>query len=104
MEKKLHPSMLDEHHEFIEASISKELSAMRIFQDLQRDTGFEGAYTTVRDYVRKLKDNQRAVYMVIETLPGEESQVDFGYIGTLNVGGKRKKAWIFVQLYFTLLS
>jgi transposase len=35
--------------------------------------------------------------MVIETLPGEEAQVDFGYIGTLNIGSKRKKAWVFVM-------
>jgi len=97
IEKKPHPSMLDEHHEFIEANINKELSAMRIFQDLQSNFGFEGGYSTVRDYVRKLKDDTRGAYMVIETLPGEESQVDFGYIGTFNVGGKRKKAWIFVM-------
>ncbi len=97
IEKKPHPSVLDEHREFIETSISKELSAKRIFQDLQRDVGFEGGYSTVRDYVRKLKDNTQGVYMIMETLPGEESQVDFGYIGTLKVGGKRKKAWIFVM-------
>jgi transposase len=70
---------------------------MRTFQDLQRDAGFEGAYTTVRDYVRKLKGTLQKVYMVIETLPGEESQVDFGYLGSLNLNGKRKKAWIFVM-------
>jgi len=97
MVKKPHPSILGEHREFIEAGIAKELSAMRIFQDLQRDAGFEGAYTTVRDYVRKLKGTLQKVYMVIETLPGEESQVDFGYLGSLNFNGKRKKAWIFVM-------
>lgn len=97
MEKKPHPSMLDKYREFIETSIYKELSATRIFQDLQREYGFEGGYSTVRDYIRKIKaDNQKA-YMVIQTLPGEESQVDFGYIGTLNVGGKRKKAWVFIM-------
>jgi len=97
IEKKPHPSVLDEHREFIEVSISKELTAQRIFQDLQTCVGFAGSYSTVRDYVRKLKGNQQTAYMVIETLPGEESQVDFGYIGTLKVGGKRKKAWIFVM-------
>ncbi|WP_147589586.1 IS21 family transposase [Clostridium paraputrificum] len=28
---------------------------------------------------------------------GEEAQVDFGYIGTLNIKGHRKEAWIFVM-------
>lgn len=89
--------MLDKHREFIEAGICKELSAKRIFQDLQRDYGYEGAYSTVRDYIRKLKDDPQKAYMVIDTLPGEESQVGFGYIGTLNLSNKRKKAWVFVM-------
>jgi len=97
IEKKPHPSMLDKHREFIEVCISKELSATRIFQDLQRRYDFEGKYTTVRDYVRKLRNNRQKVFMQIETLPGEEAQVDFGYIGSINVGGKRKKAWVFVM-------
>jgi transposase len=97
IEKKPHPSVLDEYRDFIVASIAKELTAQRIFQDLQLMKGFEGSYSTVRDYVRKLKGNRQKVYMVIETLPGEESQVDFGYIGTLLIGGKRKKAWVFIM-------
>ncbi len=36
--------------------------------------------------------------MVLHTLPGEEAQVDFGYIGTLNVGGKTRKAWVFIMV------
>ena len=97
MEKKPHPSVLDEHREFIEAGIAKELTAQRIFQDLQGTVGFEGSYSTVRDYVRKLKGKRQTVYMVMETLPGEEGQIDFGSIGTLLVGGKRKKAWAFIM-------
>ena len=64
------PSLLDEHREFIEVSISKELTAQRIFQDLQTRVGFSGIYSIVRDYVRKLKGNQQNAYMVIETHPG----------------------------------
>jgi len=97
IEKKPHPSMLDKHREFIEVCISKELSATRVFQDLQRKYSFEGKYTTVRDYIRKLRNNHQKAFMKIETLPGEESQVDFGYIGSINVNGKRKKAWVFVM-------
>lgn len=35
--------------------------------------------------------------MVLHSLPGEEAQVDFGYIGTIKVKGVSKKAWIFVM-------
>ena len=97
IEKKPHPSILDEYLEFIEIGICKELSAMRIFQDLQLQYGYQGGYSTVRDYVRKLKDTKKKIFMVNGTLPGEESQVDFGYIGTIKVSGKRKKAWVFVM-------
>lgn len=96
VEKKAHPSTLDIYREFIEVSIFKELSATRIYQDLQAQ-GFNGSYSAVRDYVRKLRTNSKDVFMVLETLPGEESQVDFGQIGSLNIDGKRKKAWVFVM-------
>ena len=96
IEKKPHPSVLDQHKEFIEVGIFKELTATRIYQDLQKK-GFQGSYSTVRDYIRKLKGDSQKAYMVIETLPGEEAQVDFGYLGTLRISDKRKKAWIFVM-------
>lgn len=36
--------------------------------------------------------------MVLHSLPGEEAQVDFGYIGTIRMkNGKYKKAWVFVM-------
>ena len=35
--------------------------------------------------------------MVLHSLPGEEAQVDFGYIGTLKVNGIPRKAWVFVM-------
>ena len=35
--------------------------------------------------------------MVLTSLPGEEAQVDFGYVDTKNIDGKAKKAWIFVM-------
>lgn len=36
--------------------------------------------------------------MVLTSLPDEEAQVDFGYIGTISLtNGKYKKAWVFVM-------
>lgn len=36
--------------------------------------------------------------MVLTALPGEEAQVDYGYIGTIKVNGKPKKAWVFIMV------
>jgi len=59
---------------------------------------YEGSYSTVRDFVRKLKPTIHQAYMVLHYLPGEEARVDFGYIGTIPVDRKLKKAWVFVHI------
>lgn len=91
------PSMLDKYREYIEIQLGKELSITRIHQDLQKEFGVECGYTTLRDYVAKLRRNTPHAYMVLHSLPGEEAQVDFGYIGTLKVNGSPRKAWVFVM-------
>ena len=77
------PSMLDDYREFIEIQLAKELSITRIHQDLQKEFGVECGYTTLRDYIAKIRKSQPHAYMVLHSLPGEEAQVDFGYIGTI---------------------
>lgn len=91
------PSMLDAYREYIEIQLGKKLSITRIHQDLQREFGMECGYTTLRDYVAKLRRNIPHAYMVLHSLPGEEAQVDFGYIGTLKVNGSPRKAWVFIM-------
>ena len=96
-EKPVWPSMLDDHREFIETQMNKQISVVRIHEDLQKLFGVECSYSTTRDYVAKLRKATPHAYMVLHSLPGEEAQVDFGYIGILNVGGKPHKAWVFVM-------
>ena len=91
VQKRPHPSVLDEYKEYIEAKVLLDLSATRIFQDLQREFNFDGCYSTVRDYVRKIRGSSQKVYMVLESKPAEEAQVDFGYIGTIKINGKYKR-------------
>lgn len=97
VERKKKTSMLDQFEEYLQIQVKKDLSAKRIFQDLQRDFQYEGSYDTVKKYVKKLKISPKKVYMVLNTLAGEEAQVDFGYIGTIKVNNRNKKAWIFVM-------
>lgn len=91
------PSMLDKYREYIEIQLAKDLSITRIYQDLQKEYGVECGYTTLRDYVAKIRKSKPHAYMVLHSLPGEEAQVDFGYIGTLKVNGIPHKAWVFVM-------
>lgn len=91
------PSLLDQYREYIETQVNKELSIARIHQDLQKEYGVNCGYTTLRDYIAKIKKSSPHPYMVLHSLPGEEAQVDFGYIGTVNVGKHPKKAWVFAM-------
>lgn len=91
------PSMLDEHRQYIEIQLNKELSIKRIHQDLQKEFEVPCSYSTLRDYVAKIRKSTPHAYMVLHALPGEEAQVDFGYIGTLNVNGRPRKAWVFIM-------
>lgn len=97
IKKKQYPSILDNYKEYINIQVSKELTATRIFQDLQREYDFKGSYDTVKKYISKIKKKTPKAYMVLKTLPGEEAQVDFGYVGTIKVNNRHKKAWIFVM-------
>ena len=95
--KGIWPSVLDKHAEYISAQLSKGISITRIHQGLSTDYGVSCGYTTVRDYVSKIRKSHPEAYMVLHSLPGEEAQVDFGYIGMFNVNGTLRKAWVFVM-------
>ena len=91
-------SQFDPYKEYILAKMEKGLSIKRIYQDLVREHEITGTYSGVRHYVRKHRPPKQNVFMVMHSLPGEEAQVDFGFVGTLNVGGKSRKAWIFIMV------
>jgi len=76
-------SIISPYEEIVRAKVAQELSAVRIYQDLQRETAYSGSYDTVKRLVRKIKKESKPVYMHNISLPGEEAQVDFGYIGRL---------------------
>jgi hypothetical protein len=72
-------SLSEPYRELIEAGLSKSRNAMSIWQDLVDRHGFTGAYETVKRYVRKLRGTQPPeARVIIQTAPGEESQVDYG--------------------------
>lgn len=96
------PTIIDPYKEIIDTKINQELSATRIYQDLSSEYGYTGSYDTIKRYVREYKKSNAKVYMVNNTLPSEEAQVDFGYIGKIHdPSGNLKKS--LGLLYGTLL-
>ncbi len=89
-------SIIEPYEEIVQAKVSQGLNGVRIHQDLQNETSFEGSYSTVKELVRRIKDEVRPIYMHNVNLPGEEGQVDFGYVGRVrDTFGRLRKAWIF---------
>jgi len=87
-------SLIDGYRQKILALLEKDLNGVRIHEELVKD-GFRGSYPTVKRYINKLKRKDN-IFVRIHTEPGEEAQVDFGYLGiTKDDSGKSKKTWVF---------
>lgn len=93
-ERKPHPRLLDKHNELILKWIEEGLSGVRINEELKA-AGIKVGYSTLKDYISIIKKREQ-IFIRIETKPGEEAQVDFGYVGiTVDNNGKRRRTWVF---------
>jgi transposase len=70
-----------------------------IHQILREQHGFAGSYSALKRFVRSVEPRGPEPVVRVETEPGEEAQVDFGYAGPLPdpVTGKLRATWIFVM-------
>jgi transposase len=69
-----------------------------IHQRLQ-EQGYAGSYSSVHRFVRQLEPAEPEVTVRVETAPGEEAQVDFGFAGRMMDPdtGELRKTWVFVM-------
>ena len=72
-------------------------SATQIFQRLC-ELGFDGGYTIVKEYVRKVRPPKTRAFLKLAFAPGECAQVDWGSYGTVNVGSTRRRLSFFVMV------
>lgn len=89
------PSQCEIYREQILSKLEQGLSIKRIHQDLQSEHGFGGTYHSVRRFVLRLETKTPLPFRRMETLPGEELQIDFG-TGAPVVGsdGKKRRPWM----------
>jgi len=72
------------------------LTAERIYQDLKKEQGFAGQYSSVRRYVHRLRERTGIPFRRMETAPGHELQVDYGTGAPCRDGeGKRIRTHVF---------
>jgi transposase len=67
--------------------------------DRLREEGYQGSYASVLRLARQIEPKPIDVCVRKECQPGEEAEVDFGYVGMLkDHEGNLRKAWAFVMV------
>ena len=76
---KLARSACEPHRAWIEAQVAaRAATPQSIYQDLVERFGFAHRYNSVKRFVRALRAREPERFDVLEFLPGEEAQVDYG--------------------------
>jgi len=91
-------SALDPYKPFIQATLEQHprLRATRLFAMVQ-SRGYPGSAIQVRRYVRTVRPVSNATaYLKLETLPGEQAQVDWAHFGKITVGHTERALSCFV--------
>ena len=92
------PSACEPHRAWIETQVGLSRNAVSIYQDLVESHGFAHRYNAVKRFVAHLKARAPERFDVLEFLPGEEAQVDYGQgAPTLTANGKYKRPYLFVM-------
>jgi len=94
------PSRLDPYTDFIRSLLEQypKLRATRIHEMIAA-RGYEGSEVQTRRLVRRLRPRPVAeAYLRLRTLPGEESQVDWGHFGKIQVGRAQRPLSAFVMV------
>jgi transposase len=92
--------VLEAYAPVIDETLSRypRLVATRIY-DMLVERGYTGSLQTVRRYVRTARPSPKnEVFLRVETLPGEQAQVDWAHVGTLSVQGGKRPLWAFVMV------
>lgn len=79
--------------------LRKEGVEMAAIHQRLKERGYIGSYSSVRRFVHNMEPVTPEVTGRVETRPGEEAQVDFGYAGRMidPETGKSRKTWAFIM-------
>ena len=72
-------------------------TAAQLLQRIRED-GFDGGYTIVKEYVRKIRPKSKKAYLVLSFAPGQCAQVDWGSYGSVRVGDTTRRLSFFVMV------
>lgn len=90
--------VLEPYIPFVDETLARHprLVATRIL-DMLVERGYTGSLRSLRRYVRGSRPSPKSeVFLRIETLPGEQAQVDWAHVGALTILGSSRPLWAFV--------
>jgi transposase len=93
-----HPSKLDEFRAFIEKTLERYpgLRATRLYDMLQA-RGYQGSIRLLRQHVSTVRPARKSeVFLRVQPLMGEQAQVDWAHVGSLQFPGGSRALWVFV--------
>jgi len=77
--------------------LDKKYSKLRIYEILSQEHDIDRTYDSMCKYIQKHFPKKREAFGVQITYPGEEAEVDFGYLGLFpDNNGKTSRAYVFV--------
>jgi len=90
--------LIDSYAPFIDETLEQypRLRATRLY-DMVKSRGYTGSVKTLRRHVRNVRPApKREAFLRIETLAGEQAQVDWAYVGKFPVLSHDRALWLFV--------
>ena len=87
-------STVEPHRKVVEDYMDQGLNMKLILRKLREEHGYNGSYSSVRRFCRKIDPRAPIGFCRIETKPGEEAQVDFGSVGR---DADNRAVWVFVM-------
>jgi transposase len=100
VERTSQPSIIDPYLPFIIEKLSQypKLSAACLY-GMVKERGYPGAASHFRQRIAQLRPKpQPEAYLRLNTLPGEQAQVDWGHFGYLTVGNAKRPLMAFVMV------
>jgi transposase len=88
------PSLCKPFESTIKKKLDAGLSGQRIWQDLVAEDGFDGSYSSVKRFVRRLGASTPLPFRRMECGPGNEAQVDFGSGAWIVDKGKKRRTHV----------
>jgi transposase len=92
-------SLVEPFREQVLAWHAKDVEGQAIWQLLVEQHGFEGSYSSVKRFLRRVAPPTPRATLRLEVDPGEEAQVDFGFGGLYRdpESDRLRRAWAFVM-------